>query len=143
VAKHRTFELEELAFFWEPRPWKPDIEERFGPSRPGSSDIRDAIIVVDDEGGHGFLHWYPDRAAWGLTDKGKGWVAGLLSAAKLRDARDWKPKKPAPRPAKPPPPEPQPVEFPEEVPAEEPAKPLTREEEIAALAFDQRLDDDA
>lgn len=85
-----VFSAEELAFFWQPRPWLPDIKERFGKGRPGSSDIRDAIIAADDEGGTNDLRWHKEAMAWGLTEKGKKLVSIALSPARLRRARDWK-----------------------------------------------------
>lgn len=84
-----TFSAEELAFFWEPRPWVPDILERFAKGRPGSSDIRDAIIASDDEGGDGHLHWLKDVMSWVLTDSGKQFVTLALSTRRLRIAREW------------------------------------------------------
>lgn len=141
--KSRAFALEELAFFWNPRKWIPDIVARF--DWPGTSDVRDAIIMLDDEGGHGFLHWYADRAAWGLTDKGKRWVEDLLSKGRIRKARDWQPSvKPDPLPetitlrgvTEEPEPEPEP-----EPSAEPPPPALTREEELAALAAEQAADE--
>ncbi len=137
-SKTRAFSLEELAFFWNPRRWIPDIVARF--DWPGTSDVRDAIIMLDDEGGYGFLHWYADRASWGLTGKGKRWVEDLLSKGKIRKARDWQP------PAK--------LaleaaaavgEALPEPPAEEAAPeppPLAREDELAKLLAEQEADAD-
>lgn len=84
-----SFSVAELAFFWNPRRWRPDIVERFAAKRPGSMDIRDAIIEVDDEGGAGFLHWHKDLASWALTAKGKSWVVRLGSPAVTARERDW------------------------------------------------------
>lgn len=90
APRHRTFYLDELAFFWFPRTWA-EIAVRFGRGKAGShADVRDAIIYVDDEGGMGFLHWYAAKGAWGLTDKGKEWVKDLLSTRRLNAARTWK-----------------------------------------------------
>lgn len=91
--KPKPFDLAELAFFWNPRRWV-EIVARFGEARAGSSDIRDAIIEVDDEGGHGFLHWHKDLQAWALTDKGKRWVNdsvldGSLSSRRRNRERTW------------------------------------------------------
>lgn len=88
--KLRSFEARELAFFWNPRAW-PDIVARFGTDMPGSSDIRDAIIVVDDEGGIGFLRWHANLGSWCLTDKGKTWVRNMVGPRILVKERDWKP----------------------------------------------------
>jgi|SRR5579859_2587695 len=142
----RHFAVGELAFFWNPRCWVPDIVERFG-DRTGSSDIRDAIIEVDDEGGLCFLHWYPDRGAWGLTDKGKQWVSKLVSSREIARERDWQPS--APPPANPTPLGPSPDHYCNDCdvfdiePHEHPelAKPETREEELARLAAEQGEDD--
>lgn len=72
-SKHRTFSLDELAFFVVQRNWKA-IVARFG----DESNIRDAIILADDEGGLGFLHWEAgspgELGTWVLTDRGKIWV---------------------------------------------------------------------
>lgn len=87
----RKFTLEELAFFWHPRVWA-EIVARFGEGHGGShADVRDAIILVDQDGGLGFLRWHPRKMAWALTDKGKDWVSDLLSKKKLAEARDWRP----------------------------------------------------
>lgn len=94
------FRPDELAFFWDPRPWLPDIRDRFAAGRPGSSDIRDAIIEADDEGGRGYLRWFKDAMTWGLTDAGKRFVEASISTRKIRKAREWTAHpKPHPKPA--------------------------------------------
>lgn len=85
-----SLSLEELAFFWSPRAW-PDINERLGGNqRPGSSDVRDAIIEVDDDGGAGFLRWHKDTMSWALTDKGKAHVESFLGPRRLKREQEWR-----------------------------------------------------
>jgi predicted RNA-binding Zn-ribbon protein involved in translation (DUF1610 family) len=66
----RMFSREELAFFAIPRRWVPWIVGRFG----DESDVRDAIIHADDDGGLGFLHWVSPEMSWVLSGRGKRWV---------------------------------------------------------------------
>lgn len=93
--KHRVFSLEELAFFAIPRAW-PIIVQRFG----DGSEIRDAIIHVDDEpGGLGFMRWHAPTGTWVLTEKGKIWVGARAIAKGIRWAPEVKvpPDEPGPK----------------------------------------------
>lgn len=137
--KPKPFDLVELAFFWNPRRWT-EIVARFGELRAGSSDIRDAIIEVDDEGGHGFLHWHKDLQAWALTDKGKKWVNdsvldGTISQRRLNRELRWalpeEVKLPGPPPV---------VETVVEAPVE-PVKEEASSDELARLVEEQAADD--
>ncbi len=132
----KEFELHELAFFWYPKRW-PEIVERFGEGRPGSSDIRDSIIAVDDEGGVGFLHWHQDMGAWALTDKGKFWVQDFLSVDRLRRSRNWKSKKTTSEESKS-----LDIELAEPTSPEVKEAPvLAREQELASLIAEQAADE--
>ncbi len=83
----RQFDMMELAFFAVHRKWC-RIVERFG----DGSDVRDAIISSDEDGGLGFLRWYPATMSWVLTDKGKRWVEPRRIAKALREWPEVKPE---------------------------------------------------
>lgn len=134
--KPKPFDLVELAFFWNPRRWV-EIVARFGEARAGSSDIRDAIIEVDDEGGHGFLHWHKDLQAWALTDKGKAWVRDFLSPRRLNNARSWSLPEEAATPA----PAEKPVVQEDEKPPAEAVAEESPGDELARLVEEQAADD--
>lgn len=85
---YRSFAPFELAFFWKPRNWK-EISARFGEDRTGSSDIRDAIIEVDEDGGLGLLRWHAAIKSWALTDVGKKRVGDLAAPKMAAAERDW------------------------------------------------------
>jgi hypothetical protein len=68
--RSRTFSRVELAFFAIPRRWNPWIVARFG----DDSDVRDAIIHADTDGGLGWLYWMAPKMSWVLSEKGKRWV---------------------------------------------------------------------
>ncbi len=88
------FSREELAFFAVPRTWIPWIVARFG----DDSDVRDAIIHSDTDGGLGFLFWMKAKQSWVLSDKGKRWVG---NRALMKGARWELPPPPPVAPEKP------------------------------------------
>ena len=66
------FLVAELAFFCVPRTWK-EVMGHFRPQR-SASDILDAIIEADCDGGRGFIDWRGRIRAWVLTDEGREYV---------------------------------------------------------------------
>lgn len=97
----RKFDMQELAFFACPRRWIPIIVERFG----DDSDVRDAIIHSDEDGGLGFLRWKAAAGTWELTEKGKRWVGNRRMMKELREWPDTRVSGAEEPPAPPPPPE--------------------------------------
>ena len=84
-AKHRTFDRNELAFFAIPRTWlgETGIVARFG----DGSDVRDAIIHLDNKGGFGLLRLEQKDKTWVLTSKGRNWLSPHL----LAKGKRWAP----------------------------------------------------
>lgn len=78
----RRFDRSELAFFAVPRTWR-EIEMRFG-SEAKTEPFRDCIILADDEGGSGDLHYLREPKSWVLTDTGKARTGERLIARELR-----------------------------------------------------------
>lgn len=65
----RVLTRAELAFFAVPRTWR-EIEMRFG-QEAKTEEFRSTIILADDEGGSGMLHYLHPKRSWVLTDAGK------------------------------------------------------------------------
>ncbi len=81
----RKFDMQELAFFAVPRKWLPSIVARFG----DDSDVRDAIIHFDEDGGCGYLRWKAAAATWELTQKGRNWLEAFAPRAISNALREW------------------------------------------------------
>jgi hypothetical protein len=77
----REFTRAEFAFFAVPRTWR-EIEMRFGPEAK-SEEFRDAVILADDEGGSGFLHYLHPKRSWVLTYAGKEHAGAAMITREL------------------------------------------------------------
>jgi len=80
--EQRVFSKTELAFFAVPRTWR-EIEMRFG-QEAKTEPFRDTIILADDEGGSGMLHYMYPEGQWVLTDQGKKECGARVIARELR-----------------------------------------------------------